>query len=330
MGMNMSQQHHQYSSDPTTTTKLLKFKENSLLAFNAASHFPIHFLEFDVQVTTDDCPVIFHDIFILTQDKGAIIESRVTDLTSNEFLSFGPQKEHGKVVKPLLRKTKDGTIFPWVVENDDALCTLQDVFHNIKPSIGFNIELKFDDQVLYGQEKLTHVVQVILKVVNEYAKDRPIIFSTFQPDAALLIRKLQGSYPVFFLTNGGCELYKDTRRNSLEEAIKLCLEGGLQGIVAQVKAILRDTKSITRIKESKLSLFTYGPLNNVPEIVYFQYLMGVEGVIVDLVQEITEAIPKYASATKVMEESIFFDGDRMFLPENLEAHGLKHQDLPFL
>jgi len=34
------------------------------------------------------------------------------------------------------------------------------------------------------------------QVVFEYAKDRPIIFSTFQPDAALLIRKLQSNYPV--------------------------------------------------------------------------------------------------------------------------------------
>lgn len=30
--------------------------------------------------------------------------------------------------------------------------------------------------------------------------------------------------------------------------------------------------------------------SNVPEVVYLQHLMGVEGVIVDLVQEITEAV----------------------------------------
>lgn len=69
-----------------------------------------------------------------------------------------------QVGKPLIRKTKDGRIFPWIVENDDPLCTLQDVFQKVKPSIGFNIELKFDDQILYQEEKLTHVVQVTLKV----------------------------------------------------------------------------------------------------------------------------------------------------------------------
>jgi hypothetical protein len=45
---------------------------------------------------------------------------------------------------------------------------------------------------------------------------------------------------VFFLTNGGTQVYADPRRNSLEEAIKLCVAGGLQGIVSEVRAILRQ------------------------------------------------------------------------------------------
>lgn len=36
--------------------------------------------------------------------------------------------------------------------------------------------------------------------------------------------------------------------------------------------------------------------SNVPEAVYLQHLMGVEGVIVDLVQEITEAVFLYDKA----------------------------------
>lgn len=62
------------------------------------------------------------------------------------------------------------------------------------------------------------------------------------------------------MTNGGLEIYYDTRRNSLEEAAKLCLEGGLQGIVSEVKAIFRNQEAVSKIKESKLSLLTYGKL----------------------------------------------------------------------
>lgn len=65
---------------------------------------------------------------------------------------------------------------------------------------------------------------------------------------------------VFFLTNGGSEIYMDVRRNSLDEAFKLCLAGGLQGIVSEVRAIYRNPGAITKIKESKLSLITYGQL----------------------------------------------------------------------
>ncbi|EHA8587661.1 glycerophosphodiester phosphodiesterase GDPD1, chloroplastic [Cocos nucifera] len=284
--------------------RMKEIKENSILSFNLAGRFPVDFVEFDVQVTKDDCPIIFHDSFILTEEDGNIYEKRVTDLTLDEFLSYGPQKESGNVGKPLLRKTKDGTVFSWNVEVDDPLCTLEEVFHKVDSHLGFNIELKFDDNVVYQEEKLTHILQLILQVVCKYANERPIIFSSFHPDAAQLIRKLQGTNPVFFLTNGGSEIYTDVRRNSLDEAIKLCLAGGLQGIVSEVKAIFRNSSLIPRIKESNLALLTYGQLNNVPEAVYMQHLMGINGVIVDLVQEITEAVSDFINPEKIGDESI--------------------------
>ncbi|XP_059656603.1 glycerophosphodiester phosphodiesterase GDPD1, chloroplastic-like [Cornus florida] len=301
-GMNMLQ---------SPDRRMKAIKENSILAFDAAGKFALDFIEFDVQVTKDDCPVIFHDSFILTKEKGAITEKRVTELTLVEFLSHGPQKEPKIVEKPLYRKTKDGRIFEWNVETDAPLCTLQEVFQEVDHSLGINIELKFDDNIVYKEEELVNVLQSILKVVFEYAKDRHIIFSSFQPDAAQLMRKLQTTYPVFFLTNGGSEICVDVRRNSLDEAINLCLEGGLQGIVSEVRAILRNPGSITKIKESKLSLLTYGQLNNVPEVVYAQHLIGVDGVIVDLVQEITEAVLDFIKLAKEGEGSLFRDKGEM-------------------
>ncbi|KAK4757122.1 hypothetical protein SAY87_007249 [Trapa incisa] len=270
--------------------RMTAFKENTILSFNSAAKLPLDFIEFDVQVTKDDCPIIFHDNFILSNDNGTVFERRVTELTLNEFMCYGPQREPEKQGKSLMRKTKDGKILNWDVESDDSHCTLQEAFQKVDPSLGFNIELKFDDYIVYPQEDLVRSLQSILKVVSDYGHSRPVIFSTFQPDAALLVRKLQSVYPVFFLTNGGLEMYCDARRNSLEEAARLCLEGGLQGIVSEVKAIFKNPEAISKIKESKLALLTYGKLNNVPEAVYMQHLMGIEGVIVDLVHEITDAV----------------------------------------
>jgi len=46
------------------------------------------------------------------------------------------------------------------------------------------------------------MVHLSFQVISEHAKDRPILFSSFQPDAAQLMRKLQGTYPVSELNTG--------------------------------------------------------------------------------------------------------------------------------
>ncbi|CAK9324856.1 unnamed protein product [Citrullus colocynthis] len=281
---------------PSSDPRFKFMKENSIPSFNAATRFPVDFIEFDVQVTKDGCPVIFHDCLILTGEKGAILEKRVTDLMLEEFLSYGPQDDPGKMGKPLFRRTVDGEIFEWKVENDAPLCTLQEAFEKVEHSVGFNIELKFDDLIIYKEEQLALILHQVLQVVEKNAKDRPIIFSSFIPDAAQLVKKLQRTYPVFFLTNGGSKIYPDVRRNSLEEAINVCMVGGLNGIVAEVTSILRNPAAVDKIRNAGLSLITYGQLNNLPEVVYVQRLLGVEGVIVDLVQEITEAVSDIISS----------------------------------
>ncbi|XP_022972323.1 glycerophosphodiester phosphodiesterase GDPD1, chloroplastic-like [Cucurbita maxima] len=319
-GMNILQ-----SSD----SRFKLMKENSIPSFMAATRFPVDFIEFDVQVTKDGCPVVFHDCLILTEEKGAIVEKRVTELTLEEFLSYGPQDDPGKMGKPLFRRTIDGGIFEWTVESDAPLCTLREVFAKIDHSIGFNIELKFDDLVVYKEEQLAHVLQQILKVVKENARDRPIIFSSFIPDAAHLVKKLQSTYSVFFLTNGGSKLYPDVRRNSLEEAINVCMTGCLHGIVAEVSSILRNPAAVNRIRNSGFSLITYGQLNNKAEVVYVQRLLRVGGVIVDLVQEITEAVYGIISSPVQEERAVNkHEGpnDTRLLPTAIEDEGLPSEE----
>ncbi|KAA3459471.1 glycerophosphodiester phosphodiesterase GDPD2-like [Gossypium australe] len=291
-GMNILQ-----SSD----SRMKAIKENSILSFNSAAKFPLDFIEFDVQVTIHSFLFFLGSSFIYCVVlQGTICEKKVTELCLAEFLCYGPQKETGKEGKCLYRKTKDGKFVKWNVETDDSLCTLQDAFQKVEPSLGFNIELKFDDFAVYQQDHLLHILQVILQVVFEFARDRPIIFSTFQPDAAQLVRKLQNNYPVYFLTEGGASIYYDVRRNSLGEAMKVCLEGGLQGIVSEIKGVFKDPGAVPKIKDSNLSLLTYGKLNNVPEAVHMQYLMGIDGVIVDFVEEISQTVDDMIKPAKEM------------------------------
>ncbi|KAJ4959720.1 hypothetical protein NE237_019630 [Protea cynaroides] len=79
---------------------------------------------------------------------------------------------------------------------------------------------------------------------------------------------------------------------------------GLQGIVSEVKAVYRNLVAINTIREANLLLLTNGQLNNVPEVVYMRHLMGVDGVIVDLVQDITEALFDFVKPVEVEEDSL--------------------------
>lgn len=97
-------------------------------------------------------------------NQGIVNETRVTDLSLSEFLLYGPQKEAEKTGKTLMRKSKEGKILKWEVDLDDSLCTLQEAFERVEQSLGFNIELKFDDHTVYQRESLVHVLRTVLQV----------------------------------------------------------------------------------------------------------------------------------------------------------------------
>ena len=63
---------------------------------------------------------------------------------------------------------KDGRVLNWNVQSDDPLCTLQEAFEKVNPRLGFNVELKFDDNLVYQDEELTHILQAILKACTIY------------------------------------------------------------------------------------------------------------------------------------------------------------------
>nr|CAB3483644.1 unnamed protein product [Digitaria exilis] len=175
MGMNA------VGAPPGARVGAARERENTLLSFGrAAALAAVAFVEFDVQ--------------------GAVYERRVTDLLLEEFLSYGAQKESRKVSKPLLRRTGDGRVLNWCTEEDDSLCTLQEVFE--------------------------------------------------------------------------------------------CYD--LHGIVSEVRGVLKSPITVVRAQESNLALLTYGHLNNVWEAVYVQYLMGISGVIVDQVEEISNAVAGFS------------------------------------
>ncbi|GJN15608.1 hypothetical protein PR202_gb02538 [Eleusine coracana subsp. coracana] len=62
----------------------------------------------------------------------------------------------------------------------------------------------------------------------------------------------------------------------------------------KVRGLFRNPSAVFKAQESNLAFLTYGQLNNVWEVVYIQYLMGVNGVIVDMVEEISKAVADFS------------------------------------
>jgi glycerophosphodiester phosphodiesterase len=98
--------------------------------------------------------------------------------------------------RSLYRNARDGTLNPWTVTMEDPLCTLEEAFKQVDPSVGFNIEVKFDDIDETSDVELQRVIYPIVESVRQHSNGRRIYFSSFHPDAVHLLRSLQSTYPV--------------------------------------------------------------------------------------------------------------------------------------
>ena len=70
-------------------------RENTIVSFNLAARNGAQFVEFDVQVTKDGVPIIFHDDVIRTDDTQP--GRHIGELTLEEFRAIGPQRDSSKV-----------------------------------------------------------------------------------------------------------------------------------------------------------------------------------------------------------------------------------------
>eukprot|EP00850_Spirogloea_muscicola_P016552 SM000135S26996 [mRNA] locus=s135:133043:137077:+ [translate_table: standard] len=261
-------------------------RENTLPSFASAAAAGATFVELDAQVTRDGHAVVFHDNLVLTADGDA---KPVSELTLAQFRGVGPQPD-GSEGRQLLRRGVDGRPGVWKEEVEGPLCTLQEVLEALDPRVGVNVEVKFNDLQPVGEAEIDRLLRPILATVKESGKSRNIFFSTFFPNAATSLRKLQDDHPVLFLTGGGAYHFEDPRMNSIAAAIEHCVSSGLQGIVSEVATVLQHPEQVGQVQAAGLHLLTYGNQNNDVTAVLSQQSHGVYGVIVDCVERIVEGV----------------------------------------
>jgi len=255
-----------------------------VLSFTTAGSLGAQLVEFDVHLTSDLVPVIYHDF---TTHLGES-EMPIHSMTYEKFCKLGKRDVSRSTSWEDLKRSPSETQPIY-----DFFPTLRQTLQRVPQNIGFNVEIKYpvaDEIQKYNLRPVNRNIYLdcILWEIYEHAKDRFIVFSSFDPEICLMLAAKQPHYPVFFLTQLGTVIRSDPRSNSPEASIDFALSTGLGGLVCPAKHLIENPDVIQKIKASGLRVCTWGAENNVPTNVHIQKKAGVDGVIVDHVAYIAK------------------------------------------
>lgn len=316
----------------TNNRTFLQLGENTIESFIAAASLGASYVEFDVQLTKDHVPIVYHDF--LVAESG--VDIPMHDLTLEQFLDFNNIHKHYKGTDKRYSVDDTDAVIRKIIKNEDNdinniysrhhdrmkltktfkknafkgnsrghsiasnFITLNELFRKIPQNVGFNIECKYPMLDEAEQEdisrvaiELNHWVDSVLNVVYENAKGRDIIFSSFHPDICIMLSLKQPNIPILFLTEGGTTEMADIRAISIQNAIQFSRKWNLLGIVSAAKPIVKAPRLASVVKSTGLVCITYGVENNNPDIVQLQMNSGVDAIIVDNVSVIKKTLNNY-------------------------------------
>lgn len=311
----------------------LQLGENTVESFIAAASLGASYVEFDVQLTKDHVPVIYHDF--LVAESGLDVPMHA--LTAEQFLQLNSRAQ-GKVAYTRRKSLDDQALHyqkhsslpidermkltrTWKAKQfkgnargtsiASPFVTLKDLFRKLPKTVGFNIELKYpmldeaqsEDMGLVGVD-LNFFVDTVLKVVYDHSEGRDIILSSFHPDVCLLLSLKQPSIPVMFLTDAGTEAIADVRAASLQSAIRFAKKWNLLGIVSAAQPLVMCPRLAGIVKASGLVCVTYGVLNNDPNKANSQLQAGVDAVIVDSVLAVRQGLRSNRDEVKAVSSQL--------------------------
>ncbi|XP_017772131.1 PREDICTED: glycerophosphocholine phosphodiesterase GPCPD1-like [Nicrophorus vespilloides] len=280
-------------------------RENTIASLKTAIDHGADFVEFDVQLSKDMVPIIYHDFHVCISMKRKkelhetdMLEIPIKDLTFEQLRLL-------KVYHLSEGKSKNPRFFDEDLEEHQPFPTLQHAFEVLNPHVGFNIEIKWtmqrldDSYELYHPTDLNLYLDTILEVVLKHAGGRRIIFSCFNPDICSMIRMKQNKYPVMFLTQGETSKwpkYKDPRCWDIKRAVAYANMVEILGVNVHTEDILREPEFVKMAREANLVIFCWGDDNADPATIKYLKELGMHGVIYD-------KIDQYSS--KEVKESIF-------------------------
>ncbi|KAI5641565.1 glycerophosphoryl diester phosphodiesterase family domain-containing protein [Phthorimaea operculella] len=280
-------------------------RENTVASLKKAAASGADLLEFDVQLSKDMIPVIYHDYHVCISMKrkkevqfSDMLELPVKDLTLEHLQKL-------KVYHLVEGRSNETMFNDEDLEEHQPFPTLQVLMKAIDDHVGFNVELKWNMQLDDGTFELNNpfdmnvYVDKVLEVVLKYAEGRRIVFSCFNPDICTMVRNKQNKYPVMFLTQGVTKKYqpyRDPRCLSIPAAVHSAVSSDILGIVVHTEDLLRDPTQVKLVTDAGLVIFCWGDENNDKNTIKRLKLMGLHAVIYDKLDQYT---------TKEVKENVF-------------------------
>lgn len=167
-------------------------RENTIASIKDAVAHGADMVEFDVQLSKDLVPVIFHEYDLLASivDKrdlqGRLVEMPMKNFTLEELHNL-------KTYHPFEKSLDQQKSFPGDDDIDhQPFPTLERALDVVEKHAGFNVEIKWDLELPNGQGEchnpfeLNLFLDAIIRVVLTHAQGRKIVFSSFNPDVCTM------------------------------------------------------------------------------------------------------------------------------------------------
>lgn len=279
----------------THAAKHHKIRENTIASFLSAANHGAAYVEFDVQLSKDLVPVVFHDLTccISTKKKSdnnsiVPIEVPVKELTFEQLQLL--KLSHTTDLKGDDQKDiQDEEEF---IDEHQPFPSLSQIFHAVPECVGFNIELKWISQMKDGSWdsnlstyfNKNKFLDIVLSCVLINAGNRRIVFSSFEPDLCAMVRRKQNKYPILFLTQGVTDVYPpliDIRCQTTPFAMSFAQSENILGICAHAEDMLRNMDYIAEAHTKGLVVFCWGDENNDHENRRKLREKGIDGLIYD-------------------------------------------------
>uniref|UniRef100_A0A8C8H811 Glycerophosphocholine phosphodiesterase 1 n=1 Tax=Oncorhynchus tshawytscha TaxID=74940 RepID=A0A8C8H811_ONCTS len=295
----------------THAAKHTKVRENTIASFKSAANHGAAYVEFDVHLSKDCVPIVYHDLTccISTKKKGDklsldLFEVPVKDLTYDQLQqlklncvsAYDDEEEEVDEHQP----------FPSFSQVDNLLVgvtAVEDGSWEGNLSSYFNMNLFLD---------------IILTCVLQRAGKRRIVFSCFDPDVCTMVRQKQNKYPILFLTQGISEIYPelmDIRCRTTQIAMSFAQSENLLGISAHTEELLQNLEHIREAQSKGLVVFCWGDLNNDHDNRTKLREQGIDGLIYDRLKSTCASLKctcaRLESTCARLESLLFYSKTRL-------------------